>query len=121
MRVPGRGARLLPAAKPADFRKGRDGLAALARNELRKDMFTGTALVFRANRADRMKLVFRDGTGPALACNRLDRNSFARPAAGEGAAAPGRARFDELFAGLDRRRVKAAHDAVVAVLSMKAK
>ena len=60
MRVPGRGARLLPAAKPADFRKGRDGLAALARNELRKDLFTGTVFVFRAKRADRLKFAFRN-------------------------------------------------------------
>ena len=60
MRVPGRGARLLPAAQPMDFRKGRDGLAALARNELRKDIFTGTVFVFRSQRADRLKSAFRN-------------------------------------------------------------
>ena len=41
VRVPGRGARILLATKPVDFRKGHDGLAALVRNELRKDLFTG--------------------------------------------------------------------------------
>ena len=106
MRIPGRGARILLATKPVDFRKGHDGLAALVRNELRKDLFTGTVFVFRAKRADRLKLVFWDGTGLALVCKRLDRNSFAWPAAKEGTVALSRAQFDELFAGLDWRRAR---------------
>ena len=47
------------------FRKGHDGLAALVKNELRKEPFTGTVFVFRAKRADRLKLLYWDGTGLA--------------------------------------------------------
>jgi len=41
-----------------DFRKGHDGLAALVKNELHKDPFTGTVFVFRAKRAARLKLLY---------------------------------------------------------------
>ncbi len=34
-----------------------DGLAALVKNELRKDPFTGTVFVFRSRKADRLKLI----------------------------------------------------------------
>ena len=49
------------AVKPVDFRKGMDGLAALVKEELKADPFTGVIWVFRAKRADRLKLVFWDG------------------------------------------------------------
>jgi transposase len=32
------------ATKPVNVRKGQDGLAALIKNELRKDVFAGTVL-----------------------------------------------------------------------------
>lgn len=51
------------ATKPIDFRKGHDSLSALVKNELRKDPFTGTVFVFRAKKADRLKLLYWDGTG----------------------------------------------------------
>jgi transposase len=51
------------AAKPVDFRKGSDGLAALAREIVGADPFDGAIYVFRAKRADRLKHLFRDGTG----------------------------------------------------------
>ncbi len=53
-----------------DFRKGHNGLAALVKNELRKEPFTGTFFVFRAKRADRLKLLYWDGTGlvPLMVC-----------------------------------------------------
>ena len=54
------------ATKPVDFRKGHDGLAALVKNELRKEPFTGTVFVFRARRPDRLKLLYWDGTGLVL-------------------------------------------------------
>jgi transposase len=45
--------RIMVATKPIDFRKGHDGLAALVKNELHKDPFTGTVFVFRSRRANR--------------------------------------------------------------------
>ena len=61
--------RIVVATKPVDFRKGHDGLAALVKNELRKDPFTGTVFVFRAKRADRLKLLYWDGTGLVMTCH----------------------------------------------------
>ena len=55
--------RVLVATKPVDFRKGADGLAALVRDTMGADPFSGTVYVFRAKRADRIKLVICDGRG----------------------------------------------------------
>ena len=44
------GVRVLVAAQPVDFRKGMDGLAALAKETLAQNPFSGTILVFRAKR-----------------------------------------------------------------------
>jgi transposase len=54
------------ATRPVDFRKGVDGLAALVREVMGADPFSGTIYVFRAKRADRIKLVFWDGTGVVI-------------------------------------------------------
>lgn len=54
--------RIVVATKPVGFRKGHNGLAALVQNQLRKGPFTGTVFVFRAKRADQLKLLYWDGT-----------------------------------------------------------
>jgi len=46
--------RVMVATKPVDFRKGADGLAALVRESLAADPFSGAVYVFRAKRADRV-------------------------------------------------------------------
>jgi len=55
--------RVMVATKPVDFRKGAEGLAALVRDEMKANPFSGAVYVFRAKRADRIKLLFWDGTG----------------------------------------------------------
>lgn len=72
MIVPGRGVRVLIALKPADFRKGMNGLAALVQAEIKADPFAGTVFVFRARRTDRLKLLFWDGTGLCLFAKTLE-------------------------------------------------
>jgi transposase len=47
--------RVMVATRPVDFRKGAEGLAALVREQMRADPFSGSIYVFRAKRADRMK------------------------------------------------------------------
>lgn len=42
MLMPSQGMRILVATKPVDFRKGHDGLAALAQSMLAENPFTGT-------------------------------------------------------------------------------
>ena len=60
---PGANARVLVATRPVDFRKGADSLAALIKSEYGAEPFSGVVYVFRAKRADRIKLVWWDGTG----------------------------------------------------------
>lgn len=55
--------RVMVATKPVDFRKRIEGLATLVRESMGTDPFSGAVYVFRAKRADRIKLVFWDGTG----------------------------------------------------------
>ena len=55
--------RVMVATKPVDFRKGVDGLAALVRETMAADPFDGAIYVFRAKRADRVKMIYWDGTG----------------------------------------------------------
>jgi len=62
--------------KTRGFRKGHDGLAALVKNELHKDPFTGTVFVFRSRKADRLKLIYWDGSGLVMAYKRLEEHTF---------------------------------------------
>jgi transposase len=54
MIAPPPGVRILIATRPVDFRKGADGLASLAMETLGQNPFSGTVLVFRGKRADRI-------------------------------------------------------------------
>ena len=64
---PSYGVQIFIAVKPVDFRKGHDGLAALVQSHLKKDPFNGAGYVFRAKRADRLKLIYWDGMGLVMA------------------------------------------------------
>jgi transposase len=71
--------RVMVATKPVDFRKGAEGLATLVREAMRADPFSGAVYVFRAKRADRIKLIFWDGTGLCLFAKRLEHGIFRWP------------------------------------------
>jgi transposase len=58
--------RVMVATRPVDFRKVAEGLAGLVREVMQADPFDGAIYVFRARRADRVKMVFWDGTGVRL-------------------------------------------------------
>ena len=92
------------ATKPVDFRKGHDGLAALVKNELHKDPFTGTVFVFRSRKADRLKLLYWDGTGLVMAYKRLEEHTFTWPAIKDGVMNLGHAQFEALFEWVRRIR-----------------
>ena len=55
---PGTDARVLVATRPVDFRKGASSLAAMVKAAYGADPFSGVVYVFRAKRADRVKLVW---------------------------------------------------------------
>jgi transposase len=76
--------RVMVATKPVDFRKGAEGLAALVRETMGADPFSGAVYVFRAKRADRIKLVYFDGTGVCLLAKRLEDGKFCWPAITDG-------------------------------------
>jgi transposase len=71
--------RVMVATKPVDFRKGAEGLASLVRETMTADPFSGAVYVFRAKRADRIKLVFWDGAGLCLFAKRLEDGIFRWP------------------------------------------
>ena len=97
--------RVLVATKPVDFRKGAEGLVALVREVIRADPFSGVVYVFRAKRADRVKLVFWDGTGVVLVAKRLEDGEFRWPKVQDGVMRLSAAQFSALLEGLDWRRV----------------
>ena len=84
MMFPSNRVRVLVSTQPVDFRKGHDGLAAIVSSVLRKDPFTGTVFVFRSRRADRLKLLYWDGTGLVMAYKRLEDTTFTWPAIKDG-------------------------------------
>ncbi|MBA2686008.1 MAG: IS66 family insertion sequence element accessory protein TnpB [Gemmatimonadaceae bacterium] len=102
---PGTDARILIATRPADFRKGPDSLAALVKAELGADPFSGVVYVFRAKRADRVKLVWWDGTGLCLMAKRLEQGGFRWPGIQDGVMRLTPAQFGALLEGLDWRRI----------------
>ncbi len=63
--------RILVAIEPADFRKGIDGLARLAREELANGPVSGCVFVFRNRRATAVKILVYDGQGFWLCQKRL--------------------------------------------------
>jgi len=79
------------------LRKGHDGLAALVQSMLQEDPFTGTVFVFRAKRADRLKILFWDGTGLVMAHKRLEETTFTWPAIKDGLMMLNRARLKALY------------------------
>ena len=99
--------RVMVATKPVDFRKGAEGLAALVRDTMRADPFSGVVYVFRAKRADRVKLIFWDGSGVCLVAKRIEDGEFRWPRMQDGAMHLTAAQFSALFEGLDWKRVHA--------------
>ena len=100
-------ARVIVATKPVDFRKGMEGLAMLVREHMKADPFSGAVYVFRAKRADRIKLIFWDGTGLCLFAKRLEESVFRWPKIEDGMMRLSAAELSALLEGLAWRRVHA--------------
>jgi len=105
MLVPPGPVRVLMATKPVDFRKGMNGLAALVKERLRSDPFSGVIFCFRAKRADRVKLVFWDGTGLCLFSKRLEEGKFQWPRIVDGVMRLSAAQLGVLLEGSDWKRM----------------
>lgn len=105
--------RVMMATRPVDFRKGAEGLAALVREQMAADPFSGAVYVFRAKRADRVKLVFWDGTGVCLYAKRLEDGAFRWPNVQDGVMHLTAAQLSALLEGLDWRRIHAVRQTTV--------
>jgi transposase len=105
--------RVLIATRPVDFRKGAEGLAALVREIMGADPFSGAVYVFRAKRTDRIKLIFWDGTGVCLIAKRLEDGEFRWPKVQDGVLRLSAAQLSALLEGLDWRRVHEARQTSV--------
>ena len=68
--------RILLATEPVDFRKGIDGLAAVCRNILDKDPFSGFVFVFSNTKRTTIKILTYDGQGFWLCQKRLSKGRF---------------------------------------------
>jgi transposase len=77
--TPATNVQVLVATKPVDFRKGTMGLAAFVQEQMKNDPFCGAIYVFRCKRADRVKLLWWDGTGVCLLAKRLEGGPFRWP------------------------------------------
>lgn len=68
--------RILVATKPADFRRGIDGLARLCRQELGGDPFSGALFIFCNRRKTAIKILVYDSRGFWLCHKRLSQGKF---------------------------------------------
>jgi transposase len=102
------GVEVYVASTPVDFRKGPVSLMALVRDG-GVDPFNGSLYVFRSKRADRVKIVWWDGSGVCLFAKTLEKAQFCWPRI-----APARVRLNQaqllaLVDGLDWKKVRPAN------------
>lgn len=99
------GVKVFLASQPVDFRKGPDSLLSLVR-DTGSDPFGGALYVFRAKRADRIKIVWWDGSGVCLFAKRLEKSAFCWPRIGVVRVQLNHAQLIALLDGLDWKRVR---------------
>lgn len=103
--IPTSGVKVFLSSQPVDFRKGPDSLLALVR-DAGSDPFSGALYVFRAKRADRIKIVWWDGSGVCHFAKRLEKSSFCWPRIGDVRVQLNHAQLLALLDGLDWKRVR---------------
>jgi transposase len=92
--------------EPTDMRRGFDGLAAIVQQVMAHDPFSGAWFVFRNRRADRLKVLWWDGSGYCVLYKRLETGTFAMPRLGEGVMTLSAAELSLLLDGVDWRRLR---------------
>ncbi|MCL7464103.1 IS66 family insertion sequence element accessory protein TnpB [Phaeovulum sp. NW3] len=99
------GVKVYLASEPVDFRKGPDSPLSLVR-DAGSDPFSCALYVFRTKRADRVKIVWWDGSGVCLFATRLEKSSFCWPRIGPVRVQLNHAQLAALLEGLDWKRVR---------------
>jgi transposase len=93
--------RILVAVEPVDGRKGIDSLAGVVRSVLLGDPLSGDLFVFKNRRGDRLKILAWMGDGFALYLRRLERGTFAFPAAKDASVLVTPTQLAMILGGLD--------------------
>jgi transposase len=108
------GAQIWVSCGATDMRRGFDGLAMMVQEVLKRNPYCGHLFVFRGKRADRIKVLWWDGTGLCLYAKRLERGRFVWPLTQQGAVVLTPAQLSMLCEGIDWRvpvRTDASRDA----------
>jgi len=100
--------RILVAVEAVDFRKGIDSLAALCREKLEADPFSGSVFVFRSRSATSIKVLVYDGQGFWLAQKRLSKGRFVWWPEGSASAQPLQAHQAQLLLAAGNPAAEAA-------------
>ena len=98
------GTKVYLACHPVSMRLGFDGLAARVAQVLDGDPFSGHLFLFRAKRADYLKVLYYDGTGLCLFAKRLESGKFVWPPIVDGKMVLTPAQLTLLIEAMDWRR-----------------
>jgi transposase len=93
--------RIWVAVAPVDARKSFDTLAAVVTAALGRDPLSGDLFVFANKKRDRLAVLAWQGDGFALLRRRLEKGTFALPAATDGAVAVTPTQLAMILGGLD--------------------
>lgn len=91
---------------PIDMRKGFDGLHGVVLEVLRQDPLSGDLFVFLNRRHDRVKLLIWEGDGMLIVYKRLERGTFALPAASGDSLVLSSAQLSLLLGGIDLKQTR---------------
>lgn len=72
----GEARRVFAYGEALDLRRSFDGLLAVARNELKEDVLSGSMFLFVNRKRSLTKIVFWDRTGWCVLAKRLERGTF---------------------------------------------
>jgi transposase len=97
----GSGLEVLVATKPVDFRRGAESLASLAKSMGHDIAMRGTVVVFRAKRANRVKIIAWDGSGLVMMWKALGEGAFKWPPVSDGVMRLSPAQLAALLEGLE--------------------
>ena len=95
------------SCQPVDFRKGAASLMALVRDG-GLDPFNGALYVFRSKRADRIRIVWWDGSGVCLYSKTLEESSFCWPGISAARVRLDHSQLMALLAGMDWKKIRPA-------------
>jgi transposase len=104
---PAPGTKVYLACRPVSMRLGFDGLSAQVAHVLHADPFSGHLFLFRAKRADYLKVLYYDGTGLCLFAKRLESGKFVWPPIVDGQMTLTPAQLALLVEAMDWRRTVA--------------